>query len=146
MILPFISWFASIFQVSNVDREVLQLKILKQIWVCYTAPCKQSRIFPFPSDPFFFFSPLNQWEKYTLKFTLKMGIKRQKKIYTGSNHKLYQAAIRFLFWSSFVLPIIIPTLTNWLKKCTNSLKQSIGTAYFLNPLQLVPHFNYLCVV
>lgn len=35
--------------------------------------------FPISIRSFFFFSPLNQWEKYTLKFTLKMGIKRQKK-------------------------------------------------------------------
>lgn len=37
--------------------------------------------FPISIRSFFFFSPLNQWEKYTLKFTLKMGIKRQKNIY-----------------------------------------------------------------
>lgn len=103
--------------------------------------------FPISIRSFFFFFPLEPVGEIHIEVHTKDGYKKtKKKKYTGSNHKLYQAAIRFLFWSSFVLPIIIPTLTNWLKKCTNSLKQSIGTAYFLNPLQLVPHFNYLCVV
>lgn len=144
MILPFISWFAPIFQVSNVDREVLQLKILKQIWVCYTAPCKQSRIFPFPSDSFFFFFPLEPVGEIHIEVHTKDGYKKTKYILAAITNCIKQQ------WDScsghHLSYRLYPLWLTDLKKCTNSLKQSIGTAYFLNPLQLVPHFNYLCVV
>lgn len=68
--------------------------------------------FPISIRSFFFFFPLEPVGEIHIEVHTKDGYKKTKKIYTGSNHKLYQAAIRFLFWSSFVLPIIIPTLTN----------------------------------
>lgn len=60
--------------------------------------------FPISIRSFFFFSPLNQWEKYTLKFTLKMGIKRQKKNIYWQQSQIVSSSNKIL-----VLVIICPT-------------------------------------
>lgn len=76
-----ITVFASIFQVNIVGGEVLHLKILEKLWVCWQHDCKQSKIFPL------FFKLL---EKNTLKFMLNVSIKMKKDILAESMNDIKQ--------------------------------------------------------